>query len=335
MRKVIACVLTIFVVLLVGCKASPSPDSVLKSYFAAAKSQDTKTMQSLSISDSSSTSTSVSSSSSATSDAESKKMMKLVFSKMDVTIEEAAKINGDNATVKAKITAPDTKKIMQNCIAAAFSSALSSAFSSSSSTSSNDASTAMTKMFANELSKSDVALSTTEMNVQLMKKDGQWKVKMTDNLTDAMTGGMYSYLKSVSDSFNTSSSSSSSSKAVASAKISSTSSTVKQATSSKAAPSKASTSSASFESTHAGWVSFSTDDAEIIAFGIRTGSVAYYDGQYWASPEYMDNLDNPQVVYENDISSSSSNSSSSDDGTYLVGGKTTNLTPGGDYEVEP
>lgn len=206
-----ACVVTLAALFMVAIPTSCSaqkqipPDAVLKSYFAAVKSQDTRTMQSLSIDETSSTSSSASTSSSSATD--NKDIVKMIYGKMSANVEGSPTINGDNATVKAKITSPDTKKIMQDCMTAAFSTALSNAFSDSgSSDSNNDTSSEFTKTFTDEISKSDVLLTTSELNVSLVKKDGQWKVKVTDNLCDAMAGGIFSYAKSVSNSLSSTSS---------------------------------------------------------------------------------------------------------------------------------
>lgn len=68
---------------------------------------------------------------------DSKDIANAISEKVETTIEGNAKIDGDKATVKAKIIAPDTKKIMQDCLTKAVSNAFSNAFSSNNSSSSN------------------------------------------------------------------------------------------------------------------------------------------------------------------------------------------------------
>lgn len=199
MKKFVCGILILGLILCSGCSLiqQQSPESVLKNYFTAVKKQDADTVTKLTISDSSSSS-SKSSSSSSSSD-----YVKQLCNKLDATLEENAKISGDTATIKTKITAPDMKKIMSNIITSAFSTAFKDALNSSS-TSSEDYTSKMNKQLTDELSKKDVSLTTTEINVQLAKVDGQWKVKVTDNLADAISGGLYSYSKSVSNAFSSS-----------------------------------------------------------------------------------------------------------------------------------
>lgn len=205
MKKLTAFILaicTVLAVTLAGCKSSQSPEDVLKSYFAAFKAQDTVTMSKLAFTDSSAKSSSASSASSSSLN-DSKEISKAIAEKLETEIEGNAKIDGDTATVKAKITAPDTKKILQDCFTKEISSAFSNAFSSSKS--SSDTNAEIDKMFKDEITQKDASLTTTEMNVQLVKKDDQWKVKITDNLSDALVGGMIGYLKDLSKNFSSSS----------------------------------------------------------------------------------------------------------------------------------
>lgn len=51
-----------------------------------------------------------------------------------------------------------------------------------------------------------------------------------------------------------------------------------------------------------GWVPYSTSSLKSLTNDIANGYVVYYNGQYWASPEYVNMLTNEVIVYENDIS---------------------------------
>lgn len=177
-----------------GCaKKVMSPETVVKTYFSELKTGETTKAADLVIAMDSGTSSD--SSSSAT--AESDSLYKAMFSKIDAETEGKAKINGNTATVKVKITAPDMKKIMTNEISKMFSDALANAFSSSS-TSSEDTNTQMAVDVTKELSQPDVALTSTEMDVQLKKQNGQWKIESSKNFEDAVTGGLYSFSESLS-----------------------------------------------------------------------------------------------------------------------------------------
>jgi len=50
------------------------------------------------------------------------------------------------------------------------------------------------------------------------------------------------------------------------------------------------------------WTPFYTDNIEDLAKLILNGDVVYYNGQYWASPEYTTSLSNEEVVYYHDVS---------------------------------
>lgn len=196
MKKLISLMLSIAlsVPVFAGCslmQTSQSPEDTVKGYFAAYKSFDTAKMADLSTSGSAGVS-----SNSSSSNPDSNQVMKLIAEKTDEQNEEKAQVNGDAATLKVKITTPDTKKIMQNALTSTLSKAMSNAFSSSTASSNNSGSELMKDM-QTELSKPDVALTTTEMNLQLTKVNGKWKVKVTENLADAITGGMLSCSKSL------------------------------------------------------------------------------------------------------------------------------------------
>lgn len=47
---------------------------------------------------------------------------------------------------------------------------------------------------------------------------------------------------------------------------------------------------------------YSTASFETLAREVLNGNVVYFDGQYWATPEFANMLANEEVVYENDIS---------------------------------
>lgn len=196
MKKGIACILSAGIILLTmaGCASqSKTPEQVLQSYVAALKTQDTEAIQKYSVNETTSSSSILQTSSDAS---ESKNGLTLMYSKVEITPEGKAEINGNTATIKAKVTAPDGKKIMQNYMATAFGVAMSNALSSSQ-MSSEATESATTKMFEDEYSKKDVAMTSTETKIEFIKSNGEWKVKVTDGLIDATTGGMVSYTKSI------------------------------------------------------------------------------------------------------------------------------------------
>lgn len=50
------------------------------------------------------------------------------------------------------------------------------------------------------------------------------------------------------------------------------------------------------------YVPYSTSSLETLAREVLNGNVVYFDGQYWATPEFANMIANEEVVYENDIS---------------------------------
>lgn len=174
-----------------GTKVTP-PEDVVKSYFSAVKNYDQSKITAFSSSSSASLTASSSSNS-----AEGNDITKLIFKKMDGTVEGKAQISGDNATVKVKISAPDMKQIIGDAYKTALKDALNSAFSASS-LSSSEISSKFNNDVKDELSKSNVTLKATEMNVQLVKKGDKWLVKSTSELADAMSGGMVDASKQLS-----------------------------------------------------------------------------------------------------------------------------------------
>jgi len=74
---------------------------------------------------------------------------------------------------------------------------------------------------------------------------------------------------------------------------------------------------------YSGWVPYSTSNLELLIDNIKKGYVVYYNGQYLASPEYVEMISNEEVVYENDVSNDSSNNS----------GRRSLLTPDAEYKI--
>jgi hypothetical protein len=50
------------------------------------------------------------------------------------------------------------------------------------------------------------------------------------------------------------------------------------------------------------YVPYSTSSLETLAREVLNGNVVYFDGQYWATPEFANMIANEEVVYENDVS---------------------------------
>lgn len=55
-------------------------------------------------------------------------------------------------------------------------------------------------------------------------------------------------------------------------------------------------------STQAGWSPYNTASLETITNAILNGNVVYYNGGYWATPDYSSSLKDEDVVYFHDVS---------------------------------
>lgn len=207
----IICALLVGVIFLAGCQTQLSPKDTVTTYFKAIKSLNIATVESLSVNGTSSDLESLikrSSSLMTSSDFQvGENIYKAIFNKVDTKIEGEPTIKDNSASVKVKITAPDSKKIFQDIMSQEISKVFANALNSSAS--SQDTESEIISEFQSKISQPDVSLTTTEMNLQLVKQKDKWKVKTTDNLIDAMTGNMISYAKDLSSLSSSSSSSNS------------------------------------------------------------------------------------------------------------------------------
>lgn len=55
-------------------------------------------------------------------------------------------------------------------------------------------------------------------------------------------------------------------------------------------------------STQAGWANYDTSSLETWTNNILNENIIYYNGQYWAKPDYVNSLKNENIVYYHDIS---------------------------------
>jgi hypothetical protein len=139
-----------------------TPEDTVKAFFSATQNYNLTLMRNLSISETSSNGTSSTDNSS---------FLQPLYKKISYKIIGNAQITGNTAIVNMQITTPDTKAIMG-------------------------------KNFNSELTKSNVATITSTINIQLTKQSGPWKINFTSSLADAISGGFYTYEKSVSNASN-------------------------------------------------------------------------------------------------------------------------------------
>ena len=190
MKKILAVLLvTVLIFGLVGC-GGEKPEQAVKNTFDAIKSADSETASKyidykglLNAGETSSE----------TSDAESEEMAKLILKHFDYKIISSS-VDGDSATVKAEITNIDMKTVLANFISEAFALAFSGLDEETMDKQMND-------KFTELLNSKDNKTVMKEVEIKLAKKEEGWKIDMSDDLADAIFGGMISAAKDMSDSF--------------------------------------------------------------------------------------------------------------------------------------
>lgn len=55
-------------------------------------------------------------------------------------------------------------------------------------------------------------------------------------------------------------------------------------------------------SSQAGWASYGTTSLSTFANALLRGDIVYYNGQYWATPDFLNNLKNSNLEYVHEIS---------------------------------
>lgn len=53
------------------------------------------------------------------------------------------------------------------------------------------------------------------------------------------------------------------------------------------------------------YIPYSTSDTVTLVRNILNGDVVYFNGQYWATPDYANRISNEVIIYENDVSTGS------------------------------
>jgi hypothetical protein len=127
------------------------------------------------------------------SDTESKEMVELVLKHFDYKIISSSE-DGDSATVKAEITNINMSVILADFISEAFTLAFSGLDEKT-------MDTQMNNKFTELLNREDNKTVTKTVEIKLAKKGDSWKISISDELTDAIFGGMISAAKEMNDSF--------------------------------------------------------------------------------------------------------------------------------------
>ena len=194
MKKVIALILTVVLVFgLAGCDKEESPEQAVTNMFAAINNDIDAASKYIDYDGL----LNMGESSEETSAAESEEMLKVILEQFDYKIISSSE-DGDSATVTAEITNIDMKSILADFVSEAFALAFSGL----------DEETMDKQMdhkFTELLNRNDNETVTSTVDIKLTKAENSWKVDMSDELADAIFGGMISAAENMNHSFGGSS----------------------------------------------------------------------------------------------------------------------------------
>ena len=118
---------------------------------------------------------------------EAEQLIKALFARVSYQIGDS-KVTGNQATVAAKITAPDltvvTAKVILEVMPAAFALAFSGGGSE------EQMNTLFIESFVTNINDAEAAMLTSEVTINLEKKDGSWIITPDDAFINALTGNL-------------------------------------------------------------------------------------------------------------------------------------------------
>lgn len=177
MKKVLVLLLTFCLVMLTACGA-PSPTDVLKADLENAKSSPEEIMGEIG------------------EDGFGEEAMEQLIKKVlefDYELGEE-KIDGETATVETTITTYPFGQMFTNVVT----NFITQAISSAGETSDEDMAKLMDDLLIEELEKAEKTYKKT-VSIELALEDGNWVVQETEEMSDALTGGMISFAESMSE----------------------------------------------------------------------------------------------------------------------------------------
>lgn len=127
--------------------------------------------------------------------------MKNLFGKLEHEIISSEKIDNNTVVVKTKITAVDMKPVLGEYIGKALQYAFANAFANPQ-PSEEETNKKMEEMFIECVSKEDLAMVTNEVDIKVVKVEKKWKIESSDELANALVGGLVKAAEEISNSFN-------------------------------------------------------------------------------------------------------------------------------------
>lgn len=181
--------LVLFTLTLVAC--GPKPDETVKNFFEAAKKSDFNAMATYMKKEGNKGDFKFD-------DANQEKIVKAVFSKISYE-SVSSTVNGNNATVKAKVTSLDLPRIYGKTVGDLMPTLLASAFSATENDAKNDAAVEnqIMQAFLNAMNDPNAAKTTTEVDIKLVKGDKGWVIEPNDDLLNALTGNLNKAFKDI------------------------------------------------------------------------------------------------------------------------------------------
>lgn len=204
--KIMSVIVLSFCMVISFCACgSPSPTDTADSFLSAVKTQDQEMLNSVYDSESFNILDSMGEDGIASNETESEdnvfaNEMKDKMLDFDYTLSDE-KIDGDKATVQVKITTYEFGKAMTNTISKYFEKALPLAFSGASD---EELEKIMNDIFKAELDALTEKKYTGEATINLIQKDGEWKVSEIDEedeLMNVLTGDLVKAIKDIDESF--------------------------------------------------------------------------------------------------------------------------------------
>lgn len=191
MKRILLVFLIIFLIFgLVGCSSGESPEQAVKNALDALKVADIEKASKY-INYDELTDETQSEDKAATVDSE--EMLKLILKNLSYNVKSSS-INGNSATVNAEIINTDMSKIIADFIHQAF------AFIFSGLTE-EQLDKKYLEIFTDLMNRNDNKTVTNTVEIQLSKTEDSWKINVSDELADAIFGGLHSAAENMNNSF--------------------------------------------------------------------------------------------------------------------------------------
>ncbi len=126
--------------------------------------------------------------------------LKEIGKKLDYEIISCEEVEENTAKVRTKVTSIDMAAVMKEYITQGMQYSLSSVFGSGVATDEENQEY-MEKLFMECLTKEGIGTVTNEIDVTVVKQDGNWKVKADNTFNDAVLGGITNTAESILSEF--------------------------------------------------------------------------------------------------------------------------------------